>query len=57
MTDERYKVAVPTCLDPEDAEAVFRVVEGDALNQPCKDFLGWRTSGLCHAGTRGFVPT
>jgi hypothetical protein len=35
------QVALPTRFDPQDAEAVLRVVEGDALDQTGQN-LGWR---------------
>ena len=40
VADDRHQVAVSTGLRPEDAEAVLGIVEGDALDEAGKDFLG-----------------
>ena len=38
MADHGHQVAMPPRLRPQDAEAVLRVVEGDALDQTGQDF-------------------
>ena len=40
VADDGDQVAVSARLDPENAEAVLGVVEGDALDQTGEDFLG-----------------
>src|ERR1039457_6249726 len=53
-SDDRYLIAVPADFYPEHTEAVFVVVESDALDQ-AGDFLGDRLVRTCgvHAGVTG----
>jgi hypothetical protein len=39
MPDDGYQLAVATCLDAQDAEAVLYIVEGDAFNEPRQNFF------------------
>jgi hypothetical protein len=38
MADDGDQIALPACFDPQNAEAVLRVVKRDAVDQPGQDF-------------------
>ncbi len=40
MSDDRYQLSVPSCLDPENAEAVVVIMESNSLDETSEDFLG-----------------
>jgi hypothetical protein len=44
MADHRHEVPMPARLRPQNAEAVLRIVECDALDEAREHFLG----GRCH---------
>jgi hypothetical protein len=47
MADNRDQFAVAACLDPQNAETIRRVVEGDSLNRTRQHFpIGWYGLGL-----------
>ena len=39
MADDGHQIAVSACLRPQNAEAVFGVVESDPLDEAGKNFL------------------
>jgi hypothetical protein len=41
MSNDRYQLAVPTCLDPENTKPVVIIMEGNALDEAGENFLGW----------------
>jgi hypothetical protein len=40
MPNDRYQLAVPSCLDPENAETVVIIMEGNSLDETGENFLG-----------------
>src|SRR3984957_10685933 len=40
MPDDRYQLAVPSCLDPENTKPISVIMEGNALNETGENFLG-----------------
>jgi hypothetical protein len=40
VTDGGYQFAMAARFDPKNTEAILVVVECDALDEPCQDFLG-----------------
>ena len=56
MAHDRDQVAMPPRLGPKDAEAVLRVVEGDALDEAGED-LAIREPGLPRGAPRHDVPS
>ncbi len=47
MADDRHQITVAARFRPENAEAVFGVVEGDSLDEAGEHFLGrWFGIGL-----------
>ena len=39
MTDDGHQIAMAARFSPENAKAVLGVVEGDALDEACENFL------------------
>jgi hypothetical protein len=55
VADDSHKVPMSARLGPQNAEAVFLIVEGDALDEACQRFMGRRCLGWLHTGVLGFV--
>src|ERR1700733_15255488 len=41
MSDDRYQLAVTSCLDPKNAKTVVVIMEGNAFNETGENFLAW----------------
>jgi DNA-binding transcriptional LysR family regulator len=39
VPNDRYQIAVPSCLDPENTKPIIVIMEGNALNETGKNFL------------------
>jgi len=51
MPDEGDEIALATGFDPQHAEAVVGVMEGDAVDQARQDLRRARRQGRCHPRT------
>ena len=40
MPNDRYQLAVPSCLNPENTKPVILTMEGNALDETGENFLG-----------------
>jgi hypothetical protein len=40
MPNDRHQLAMPSCLNPENAETIVVIMESNSLDETSKNFLG-----------------